>query len=331
MTGPTTISYERLPERAVEAAIDWALKLDETPPAATRAAFDRWLARSPDHALAWARISSLRGDIAALPPALARDTLDAAQQQRQVAARRRTLRLLASGAVLLGAGWGSYRHTPWQRLIAQYSTATGMRGSWQLADGTLLALNTDSAASSDLRGEQRVLTLHRGEALIETGADPGWQPRRPFWLHTPFGKIQALGTRFVVRLDDTGARVGVQEGAVALHPRRGGSPTEVRAGESRWLLADATAAAPQQGFAADDWYRGALACQDVRMAELLSEFERYRFGRILCDARVAGLRVSGVFHVDDIEHALQTLALTQPVRIERHTRYLLRVLPQVRT
>lgn len=308
-----------LPQRVVDEAIAWAVKLDfSTPTPRARAAFERWLQAAPVHASAWERVQSLGGDFAGVPPALALGTLHAAEAQRQ--RRRQGLRLLGLAGMAVAAGWTVREHAPWQRLLADASTGVGEQRTLRLDDGTTVVLNTDTALSSALSPELRTLRLHRGEILVTTGADAGAPARRPFWVQTPFGALQALGTRFVARLEPGRARISVQEGAVQMHPAEDTAFRMASAGDAWWLGVTGARPAPPLGFDADGWADGVVAGQDMRLADLLAELERYRHGRIVCDERVAGLRVSGVYHVRDTDRALQFLLQTQPVEVVYRTR-----------
>lgn len=321
---------ERLPDEVIDAAIGWAVKLDYggPPEPQLRQAFEAWLVADPLHLMAWHRVGSLKGEFAKLPAQLASQTLRAASMSRPTHRRREALKLLSLAGLGLSTAWVLHEHRPWQRLLADAGTAVGQRRVLRLSDGSMLALNTDSAVSADLRGTRRLLRLHRGEVMITTGADEDAPARREFWLQTPFGRMQALGTRFVVRLYEDRARVSVQEGAVALYPTGGGSTAVVQAGESRWLGARATEAVLANGFEDDAWAEGVIAGKNIRLDDLLAELSRYRRGRIDCDARVAGLRLSGVFHIDDSDRTLDFLAQTQPIRLRYLSRYWVMVGPQ---
>lgn len=331
MTGDVAVA---LPQDVIDAAITWTVRLAYNDPAPDhQRAFEQWLHADPVHAVAWERVGALRRPFTGLPPRLARATLEAANLKRgqRVLGRRRATKLLSLTGLILGAGWMVRDHAPWQRLVAQASTATGEQKTLHLPDGTTIVLNTDSAISSDMAGDRRVVVLHRGEMSITTGADTGVSARRPFWVATPFGKMQALGTRFTVRLADRRALVSVQEGAVALHPENGPPPLgavyTVQTGESRWLDAAGTAPADLQGFTADSWLSGVVAGRNIRLGDLLAELSRYRTGRISCDDRIAGLRVSGLFHIRNTDQALQFLAETQPIRLTYRTRFWVSVGP----
>ena len=328
---------KRLPESVIDAAITWAVRIDyNTPGTGARRSFERWLKADPLHGLAWERVHAMKGfqsELGGLSPKLALDVLQTAQHQRAKGrlSRRNVMKLLSLAGIGVTAGWVAREHIPWQRLLADASTGIGEQKTLRLEDGTVVVLNTDSAVTTDLAGPRRLVVLHRGEILVTTGADADATVRlgskRPVWVYTPFGRMQALGTRFVVRLGGQRARISVQEGAVELHPEGGGESALVRPGESRWLMADGTLPAELQGFAADGWAEGVVAGKDIRLQDLLAELSRYRPGRIVCDPRVADLRLSGLFHVKDTDRVLQFLVQTQPVSVTWRTRFWVSVGP----
>jgi transmembrane sensor len=321
---------QALSEEIIDEAIAWTIRLDyNTPTAAVRHAFEQWHAADPLHALAWQCIGSLRQAFDTVPADLAHSTLNAAASNRRHSqhGRRQALKLLAWGGAALGTGWAARTYAPWPRLLADVSTATGEQKTMTLSDGTVIALNTDSAVSFDLTGDARVITLRRGEISITTGPDADAPAKRPFWVHTPYGRMQALGTRFQVRLADARARVSVQEGAVALHPASGGEPYVLHSGQSRWLTHDDTVAADLAGIEADSWVDGVIAGKNMRLGDLLAELARYRSGHISCDPGVADVRVSGLYHTRDTDQTLQFLVQTQPIRVYYRTRFWVSVGP----
>ena len=324
-------STELLPEAVVDAAILWSVKLDynRVDPQTLRS-FEQWLRADSQHAMAWERVASLKDGFAGLPSQPALKTLRALDERRRERGigRRQAIKLFSLTGVAVALGLGVREHTPWQRLFADASTTVGEQRALTLSDGTSILLNTDTAISTDLTGDRRVIVLRRGEILITTGDDADHASRRPFWVHTPFGHLQALGTRFVVRLDEQRARVAVLEGAVALEQDRVDLTQIVHTGESRWFSRDGNAVAETQGFEIDAWTDGVIAGKHIRLADLLAELERYRPGRIVCDERVADLRISGVFHIRNTDQALQFLLQTQPLDVTYRTRYWVAVSPR---
>ncbi|EYC49898.1 iron dicitrate transport regulator FecR [Hylemonella gracilis str. Niagara R] len=315
---------DEIPPTVVDAAIDWALKLEfNRPTPAMLQAFEEWRQAHALHAHAWQRMQSLRQDFAAMPGGLARNALQVVEARRGAAraGRRQAFRLLMLAGVAVTGGWALRDSLGWQHLTADAATRVGEQRTLRLDDGTVLVLNTDSAVSFEMAAAHRRVVLRRGEIMVTTGPDPDFAVRRPFWVDTPFGAMQALGTRFVVRLEDGRARVSVQDGAVRMYPVRGGDGVTARVGESWWLNDRMVKVAEQSGLRQDAWVDGVIAGQNMRMADVLAELSRYRSGRIVCDEGVADLRVSGIYHVRDTDQALRFLAQTQPVRVTYHTRF----------
>lgn len=230
--------HDDIPPAVIDAAIAWAIKLEfNQPSSATRQAFEEWRQVHALHALAWQRVQSLRQDFQAVPDGLVRNALQMVEARREAAhvGRRQALRLLMLTGVAVTGGWILRDSLGWQHLIADVATRVGEQRTLRLDDGTVVVLNTDSAVSFALEAARRRVVLRRGEIMITTGPDRDFAGPRPFWVDTPFGAMQALGTRFVVRLEGDRARVGVQDGAVRMYPVRGGAAATARVGE---LVAD---------------------------------------------------------------------------------------------
>jgi transmembrane sensor len=250
----------------------------------------------------------------AVPPQLASRTLRTARAP--AAGRRKALRVLAWGAgtgVALYAGHGALERSG---QLAALHTGTGERREHRLADGSVVTLDTGSALDLRYTATERRLLLRAGAIHVRTASDPAGA-HRPFIVETPRGTLQALGTRFSVRLDGGGAagrdRVEVFEGAVAVAPLQGPS-RRVQAG-----------VLPPQGDAA--WTRGLLVAERMRLEDFLAELSRYRRGVLRCDPAVAGQIVSGVFSLDDSDATLAALQGALPVRVRRTTRFWVTVGP----
>ncbi|MCB4811902.1 FecR domain-containing protein [Methylovorus menthalis] len=314
-----------LPDDIVDAAITWSIKLDYNEANADiKRRFEHWLQANPMHAIAWERIHSLRHSFSgtSASSALVISTMEHADQLRHqsLLKRRKTIQLLSLANLAIGTGWLVRAQLPWQRLTADTSTGIGEQRTLQLADGTELILNTDTAIRTDLSGENRIILLLRGEIMVKTGADMQHAEKRPFLVYTSFGKMQALGTRFTVRLASQGALISVQEHAVALYPAQSQASYVVKVNESRWLRENGTEPANLHGMDAGSWAHGVISGNNIRLADLLAELARYRMGHISCAPEIADLRVSGLFHIKDTDKTLQFLADTQPIRLSFRTR-----------
>ncbi|MCU1728137.1 FecR domain-containing protein [Pseudomonas sp. 7P_10.2_Bac1] len=308
-----------LDAQVLKAAATWYVQLTACPPSAhQQQAWQAWLAQSSAHAQAWARVEKLQQQLGSLPTDVALPTLVGVRARRRAVLKTLVL-LLAAG----GTGWGTLELEPVQARMAQHRTATGQRKHWQLADGSQLDLNTDSAVDVHYNDSVRALHLIRGEILIQTAAD---SLGRPFIVHTPQGSVRALGTRFSVRSEAGSTEVHVMEHAVELRPLADTSRVlRLESGQQAHFDRQRVSAPSALPAGADAWTRGMLMVVDGRLADVLDEIGRYRTGILHYSPAVANVRVSGAFRLDDSDTLLQNLSRSLPIRVRYLTRYWVRV------
>lgn len=312
-----------LEHAVVEEAIGWRVRLASGLAGADElAACQRWRAADPSHELAWQRLAFFDGRLDGVAPATASNAL------RQAAfdpSRRRALHnlvLLAGAAAVLGSGAYSLRDSRW---LAQERTAVGERRRLELPDGGWLQLNTDSAVDLAFDAHSRRIRLLAGEILVQTGQDPA---DREFWVDTALGRLQALGTRFAVRLDLRDALLSVQQGAVAVSPGNDERPAGViQAGQQVRFDGRGLYGAAELPAEALAWSDGYLVARQWTLGQLCAELARYRPGVLRCDPEVAGLAISGVFPLDQPEQAITALQRSLPVRALYRTRYWVTLVP----
>lgn len=303
-------------KRILADAVDWYVRLHESNvDDSTRAAWQVWYVADSRHAEAWARLEQLQQRLGNAPAGAAMTLKNARRDRREA---------LKTLALLLGvgmAGWQGYRVSPWS---ADYTTRVGERRKLTLADGTRLELNTDSRVDIVFDSGQRLIHLRQGEILVETAKDP-----RPLSVRTAEGDILALGTRFSVRQDAGMSHVAVSAHAVQVQPRRSLRVVRIDAGQSLGFSADDIG--PLRPLPPDSqaWTRGMLVSIDWSLGDVIRELARYRPGYLGCAEKVAELRLSGSFSLDDTDAALASLEYSLPVRARRLTRYWVRLEPRV--
>lgn len=305
----------------LEEAADWVIRLRYEPAdAVTRRAFERWLAQGEAYARAWARAEQVLGAFDALPAPIGHRVLRATRKRQ---GRRAVLRAALGLGAVAPAGWIAWREAPAWR--ADLRTAAGEQLTRMLDDGTRLVLNSGSAIDVRYGTAERRLVLVAGEVLVTTGQEQ--QPAyRPFVVQTPQGEVQALGTRFSVRLVDDRTEIMVFEHAVLARPAHA-APLRIDAGQrGSFTLARAGALAPVDDSAAL-WEQGMLVVRDQRLADVVAELARHRPGFLRCDPEVADLRVSGALSLRDTDAALRALAERLPIAVQRLTRYWVSVGP----
>jgi transmembrane sensor len=283
-------------------ALDWLIRLDAAD-AATHAEFSAWLHASDDNAQAYQRASQMWGS-----PLLgvAAEGLQQLHRQRQRRRRRAAARVTASAAaLLLGIAVVLQSDLP-QRLQADHVTAVGQRQHLQLADGSRVLLNTDSALASRMDEQQRSARLLYGEAYFDVVHDRN----RPFEVNAGPVLVQVRGTTFAVRYLNDEAEVSVERGEVDLQSPANGTRMVLGAGDSVRVGPDGFGkrqAAMQNAPLA--WVQGRLVFENCPLREVLAELRRYYPGWIVStDERLANLSVTGNYRLDDPVGAMRSLA-----------------------
>ena len=271
-----------------------------------------WRQASPEHELAWSRAEALQQKLGLIPETLGLKTLGREQRQD----RRQAIKTLA---LLTAAGplaYGAYRGMPWQQLGADYRTATGEQRHITLADGSEVYLNTATILDVSFTPQQRLLTLHEGEMLVETGSDPqqGNGAARPLLVKTAQGYLQPIGTRFIVRQLEGKTRLGVAEGEVEIQPANT-SPQRISAGQRADFSQHGIQPVQPLTAEADAWRRGVLYADNMPLGQFVQELARYRDGVLRCDPAAASLSISGVFQLDNTDRILAALPDTLPVEV----------------
>ncbi|QLF94185.1 FecR domain-containing protein [Pseudomonas sp. ABC1] len=310
---------EPIAPEIAQRAVEWLVELQSSAAdESTHQALRRWREADPRHERAWQRIEAFHGRFSSLDTPTRQTLSTAAQAPAHSPERRQAIRTLAVLLFAGGTAWGLREHTPWPAWTADLRTGTGQRTRMELADGSVLQLNSGSAVDVRYDARQRCIHLHEGEILVETAPDAAG---RPFLVQCRDGRAQALGTRFSLRQWPDDSLLAVHEGAVAVYPalqqdsRRVNSGEQLRFDRQGW----GESSAVRPGDLA--WLQGMLVADGMRLADLLGELQRHRPGRLTCAEAVADLRVSGTYPLENTDRAIETLASTLGLRSRYFTRY----------
>ncbi|NHB86860.1 ferric citrate uptake sigma factor regulator FecR [Photorhabdus tasmaniensis] len=313
----TTLTNSRL--QALKSASHWyaVLSSDQASPRQTEK-WQRWYEQHQDNQWAWQQVENLRNQMLVVPGNVASRTLQETHLSRR--------RMMKSVLLLLGVGgiWQLWHSETGEGLRAGYRTAKGDIQQYQLSDGTLLTLNTDSAVDVRFDPQQRLVHLWYGEIAITTGHGAGTKLLR---VQTRQAQLTALGTQFTVRQEDNTTLVSVQQHAVEVTLAGADRKCIVRRGES--LRFNATDFSELTTAIAEDnaWTQGILSFSDRPLSEVIATLARYRNGVLRCDPTVASLRLTGTFPIKNTDTVLTVIEKTLPVKIQYITRYWVNVLP----
>ncbi|NVZ70213.1 FecR domain-containing protein [Pseudomonas costantinii] len=234
--------------------------------------------------------------------------LDAPSSRRHVLQIALTGAGVALGAALLAKPVGL------SELTADIRTGIGERRKVTLDDGSELLLNAQSAADIQFDPQRRLVRLREGELLAKVASDRS----RPFLIQTDQARLRAYGNRFLVREREGQGQVVALNGAVEIDSRNG-ERLQLAAGHE--VHYDRAGFGPVQASSsgATAWIDGFLQVRDRPLAEVIDALRPYHNGVLRLDPAVAGLRVSGLYRLDNPQQILDTLARTLPIHITRRT------------
>lgn len=316
--GSATISDATFAEATV-----WHAKLRESDAdPAVHVAFQDWLARDPSHVDAYGEAERLWASLGGISKGVGRD--EEAIKALVARARPRRPRRLAratTGAVILlllaGATNWIYRGGL-DDLRADYVVPTGGQQTIQLADGSTIDLNTDTAIAVDLTPDSRHIRLFRGEAYFTVAHDP----QRPFIVETSDGDTRVTGTVFNVRVGSGQTEVGLVEGRVQLSSSsEPGRTVDLAPGQESDLTSRGIGAPRSFDVEAmTAWRRGQIVFFRTPLAEVVAELNRFHRGRILVlGSKLNALPVTGVFDARDPAGAIGIIENTLGVKSIRLT------------
>ncbi|HEY1140399.1 MAG TPA: FecR domain-containing protein [Lysobacter sp.] len=296
----------------------WMARLmapDCTP--ADRAAFEDWLAQSPQNVQAWLEIERVQAMSAQLR---SDEMLRAAVRaiRRQPARPFRAWVPAAAAAMLVvavAAIWWGYE--PETAAVPQhYATAMGEQSEVTLADGTVVLLDTGTQLTASFDSRQRVVELTQGRAQFVVGSDA----QRPFLVKAGLSTVRDIGTTFQVARAEGAVDVGLLEGRVDVRTKNDRNVATLSPGETVRVDAQGRIGpkAPLDLTSARAWPQGDLVFKQRRLDELLTEMNRYSKQQVrLADPALGGLTVSGVFHAGDQDALVAVLERGWSLRAER--------------
>jgi len=258
--------------------------------------FDKWLAASSAHRLAYLRVEAAWSRAHRLS-ALKRPLAD----MKHITSRKPSLFFKALAAVsataVLGVGLALYLTKP---TTSVYTTSLGEHKTIALSDGSTVDLNTNSILRVEESRAQRTGWLEKGEAFFQIKHDKV----HPFLVIAQSHRVTDLGTKFLMRADARQLKVSLIEGRIRFDESENASKALfLSPGES--IVASQNGVAIMRDSARDltkalSWRRGLLIFDDETLADAAAEFNRYNREKIVVtDASVAQLKIDGTFQASD--------------------------------
>jgi transmembrane sensor len=310
----------------VDDALAWLVKLHSGQASdEDRQACEAWRTSSPAHNHAyveaealWRDIGQMRSEnsafVSASPPVI--------RSFKKVSARK-TGWAIAASLFLMACLFSSDHLVEWfTAATADYHTAVGQQRVVRLADGSRMHLNTDTAVNVSFTDQGRDIRLLKGEAAFTVEPDVN----RPFTVQSGEVQTRAIGTSFVVHFHHKIVTVTVTEHAVQVSTIAGDASTTrvVREGEQVFYTVEKgiSSARSIDRLHETAWQRGKLIFEAKPLAEVVTELNRYRPGRIMImNPALRPLKVTGLFDVADTDAALRMIQHTIPIHETTLTSY----------
>ncbi|MEP7244931.1 MAG: FecR domain-containing protein [Gammaproteobacteria bacterium] len=294
--------------------------------------FELWLAADESHREAWKQLTEpwdLLGEHAMTPEVLklrsdALKFLHVASRTRSQsslrgffrgAQRRRAALSIAAGILVAAVGslfWALNAPTV-------YRTGPGDRRVATLMDGSQVELDSSSEVRVRYTKRGRELSLRRGQAKFTVVHDD----RRPFSVVAGARKVIATGTSFDIDMLGSALYVTLLEGHVRVLPQ-GATPhtlaqTELDAGQQLVVSPRGEArVVPASIEHVLAWQSGQIIFDDEPLATAIERVNRYSATPlVLADPQVGALRISGVFHTNNVRGFVDTLTSYLPVQAEK--------------
>lgn len=280
-----------------EQAARWYVRLREDGSERTQRELEGWLAEDDAHLDAWIACNDIWeriGPAMALAPAV--DPL-----------RRRGLRLIAASLVAVALAAVIVAGHFLDPFAPTYATRIGEQRVARLDDGSMIILNTNSFLRTHFEPDRRDVDLVRGEVLFDVARDAG----RPFTVRTELGDVVAVGTSFVVRLDDKGVDVVLISGLVDVRRADHGVPriVSLQPGDRLRSSEAVQNLDPAEIETVTAWRKGEIVFDETPLSDAVAEVNRYsRTPILLKSPSAAERRISGIVRIDDLGVFVDMLA-----------------------
>lgn len=311
----------------MDIALDWLLRLQQSPEnTALKSQASEWEQAAPENAQAMRkaqRLWRLTGQIPAAtadswptvapPAAPTLHTVPAKLPRRR--SRRRYLAVAVAACLVVALA-----PRLWLQIEADYQSPAGERSTVDLADGSRVILDGNSALAVDFEGPDRRVQLLAGQAYFEVAPDAS----KPFHVKAGDVDVMVTGTAFNVDLEEKLIDVAVSHGSVRVSDKTSGQPLSqpLTAGQRLTYDRDLHHARLQSQPVSQisPWRNGQLIANNARLGEVVEQMRRYLPGIvILRDDELANKRVTGVYDIDQPEAALVALVQAHDATVSHRT------------
>lgn len=297
-----------------EEAIAWLARLRADTTEADQRAFESWYARNSRHADIYdALLDAWDETVPSVLPLTGGIDANRKRWVKLALASAAALLLLLVGT--LAASQVQDTITPSQTMLA---SRPGEIRTVELADGSRVILDTDSAVQTEFTSGHRYVRLDRGRVRFEVASGT-----RPFIVAVGQSEVVALGTVFDVDRRHENTLVALFEGAVDVRGAAGieerFQSVRLKPGQQVEVQKNRTIAEPViTQNVQTRWPSGMLSFENMRVAEVVAAANRYSDTHILITSPTIGnRRFTGTINTGDQHQLAETIATMFAVTARR--------------
>jgi transmembrane sensor len=282
----------------MDEAIAWHLGLEEAGAEEWRT-FVAWLEADPAHQAAYDALTLAEADMAdvmATMPAPAPAQPSVLRPVVRTNINKWVKRTSWGGGMVAAAAAAWLAVLPFMGAstdLYSVSTQPGMKHLIQLADGTRIRMNGDSAVTLD-RKNPRFAELAHGEAMF----DVVHHADRPFEVKVAGVTLRDVGTSFDVRRDEASLQVAVAEGSVLFQPGHEavaltpGMALTVANGSNHVELRHV------QATSVGGWSQGRLEYRGVPLDDVVGDVSRSTGAKVRITGNLGSQPFTGTLRID---------------------------------
>lgn len=312
-------SSSHIPVHISEQATEWYVRLQaDDVTAQDFSEFHLWLHANPQHQEAWHCLEQFGLSLEHIKYPLLPQALSAIDQKvpHSLFTVKSIIWTIVFGGCIF-AGLNVQQQQLWQQWQADYKTKIGEQKSIQLADGSQIILNTDTAININYNHKKREIELIKGEIHLEVVKD---QSQRPFSVTNRDGVMQDIGTTFNIRQYDKHTVLAVSEGEVRVTTQKSHKSISLHAEQQVLFDQHIIHSIQPLNTKYSTWTNGVFNVYKMPLSEFIIELDRYHKGRLSYEG-IDQLEVSGVFPMQDSEKVLHSLEQQLPITVESRLYY----------
>lgn len=273
-----------------------------------------WVAEHPAHGVAFARAEAaweVSGRLREISPRIDPEAIAGPAGRFEAVVGRRQVIAAIFGIAFVGtAGTVAIQKAS---SVVRYRTAVGEARRFELADGSGIFLNTNSAVEVAIRDRSRFVRLLRGEASFAVAPDA-----RPLLIDAAGTTLRARAGGFNVRLRPDVLELTVVSGMVDVMGAAGQGSDAVTATRGAAIRAGSVAVSElstAQAARRLAWQSGIVEFRGETLAQAVDEFNRYRLTPLVIgDPEIASVRVDGRFGVGASDQFTRLLSVDFGIR-----------------